>query len=110
MEERDSARLVRRFKEALDHVHETGVLRPSDLQMPIFTSPQYYKQLFPGYDGGAFDPEKLGAAYVVVLDTTCKWNPCTWNLSQQVPTPPSPHDSPSALQQLHLDEHATARV
>ena len=97
MEERDSPALVRRFKQALDHVHESGGLRPSDLQLPIYASPQYYKQLLPGYEGGAFDPERLGTACIVVppstdhgASTPCTWNPCTWSLSQVLtPSPPS---------------------
>ena len=92
MEERDSPALVRRCKQALDHVHESGGLRPSDLQLPIYASPQYYKQLLPGYEDGAFDPERLGTACIVVPPSThqgsapCTWNPCTWSL-HQVPTP-----------------------
>ena len=86
----DSAALVRRIRQALEHVDETGRLHPSDLKLPIFASPQYYKQFLPGYAGGAFDPETLGATYVVVPGTAGTWNPCTWSLSQVLtPTPPS---------------------
>jgi hypothetical protein len=52
--------------------------------------------LLPGYEGGAFDPERLGTACIVVppstdrASTPCTWNPCTWSLSQvSTPSPPS---------------------
>jgi len=86
MEERD---LVQRFMQALEHVHESGRLRDSDLQLPIYASPQYYKLLLHGYEGGAFDPERLGAAFIVVPPPTGIGpnTPCTFNLSQ-VSLPP----------------------
>ena len=91
MEEREPAELRLRFLQALEHVRETLRLHPSDLQLPTYASPQYYKQLLAGYEGGAFDPATLGAAYVVVPDTSSARvpNPCTWNL-HQVPTPCPP--------------------
>ena len=116
MEERDSLALVQRFQQVLDHVCESGGLRPSDLQLPIYASPQYYKQLLPGYEGGAFDPERLGTACIVVppstdhgASTPCTWNPCTWSLSQ-VPTPHPLSDHPSSLQHLCLVEQALVRA
>ena len=91
MEERDPTGLRQQLIQALDHVNEAGGLRPSDLQLPIYTSPQYYKHSLPGYEDGAFDPERIGAACIVVplgLGAPT-WNPCTWSLSQ-VPTPSPP--------------------
>ena len=84
MEERDPAALRQRFIQSLNHVDEPGGLRPDDLQLPIFVSPQYYKQLLPG---GVFDPETLGAASIVVPQSEGRAgnSPCTFNLSQ-VPT------------------------
>ena len=80
--------LVQRFKQALEHMDESGRLRPSDLQLPIFASPQYYKKFLPGYEGGAIDPERLGAAFIVVPPPTGIGpnTPCTFNL-QQVSVP-----------------------
>ena len=66
MEKGDPGELRQRFMQALEHIDETGRLRPSDLQLPIFTSPQYYKQSLQLYEGGVFDPEKLGVTYIVV--------------------------------------------
>ena len=57
MEEYDYVALVARFKQALDHVYATGGLHGSDLKLPIYASPQYYKKTLLGYEGGAFDPE-----------------------------------------------------
>ena len=111
MEERDPAGLVRRFKQALEHMDETGSLRPSDLQLPIYASPQYYKQPLQGYDGGAFDPERLGAACLVVPPAEGRgaYTPCTWNLKVPPPLPSFP-DRPSALQHLALVEPALFRA
>jgi len=61
----DRAALERRFKAALDHVH-LGGLQASDLQLPIYASPQCCTQPLESYDGGAFDPQKLGVACIVV--------------------------------------------
>ena len=61
----DLAALERRFKRAMDHVH-LGGLHASDLQLPIFASPQCCNQPLEGYEGGAFDPHKLGVACIVV--------------------------------------------
>ena len=99
MEEGDPGALRQRFKQAIEHIDETGRLRSFDLQLPIYTSPQYYKQPLPGYDGGAFDPERLGVACIVTPPSTGRgdaWNPCSWNLSQ-VRDPPLP-DLPATLQ------------
>ncbi|KAJ1495319.1 hypothetical protein T484DRAFT_1762975 [Baffinella frigidus] len=66
MEERDPANLRKRFKQALDHFHESGRLRPSDLQLPIQLSPyETSVHSLTGYEGGEFDPERLGAACIV---------------------------------------------
>ena len=55
------------FKQALVHFHETGRLHPSDLQLPIMRgSPPTYMWFIPGYEGGAYDPERLGVACIVV--------------------------------------------
>jgi len=85
--------LVRRFKQALDHVHENGRLRPSDLQLPIYASTQYCKQPLQGYNRGEFDPEKLGVAYIVVPSQGRGSNPGHWNLNP-VPTPLPPSRPP----------------
>ena len=65
MTERDRAELERRFQQAVVHVRDTGSLQPSDLQIPILTDP-YCKQPLPGYEGGWYDPYKLGAVCIVV--------------------------------------------
>ena len=91
MEERDHAGLMRRFKRARDHVHETGRLHASDLQLPIYASPRYAKESLPGYQGGVFDPEKLGVAYVVVPPSDCRGvilSGGTWNLNPVSSLPP----------------------
>ena len=90
MEKDDPEGLRRRFKQALEHIDETGRLRPSDLQLPIFASPQYYNQPLKGYEGGAFDPEKLGVSYIVVPPKDGRGPNSLlgdWNLNP-VPTPP----------------------
>lgn len=61
----DRPALEQRFKQAMDHVH-LGGLQASDLQLPIYASPQCCKQPLEGYEGGAFDPQKLGVACIVV--------------------------------------------
>ena len=89
MEERDPAGLRRGFKQALDHFHENGRLRPSDLQLPIMRgSPPTGMWFIPGYEGGAYDPEKLGVACIVVPPLTGIGSNTmgTWNL-KPVPTP-----------------------
>ena len=37
-----------------------------ELNVPVFSAPPGREQPLEGYDGGAFDPEKRGAAYIVV--------------------------------------------
>ena len=66
MEAHEPAELMRRFKQALEHVSETGRLHPSDLQLPIQATPQTAKKLLSGYEGGSFDPLHLGVACIVV--------------------------------------------
>ena len=66
MEKCDPAGLARRIMRALERIDEAGRLRPSDLQLPIYASPQYYAQHLQGYESGAFDPERLGAACIIV--------------------------------------------
>ena len=96
MEKHDPAGLMRRFKIALDHVHETGRLRPSDLQLPIYASSPYVKVSLQGYEGGEFDPEALGAAYIVVRPSDCRGTNTNgdYNLRQQVPNPPRLYSCP----------------
>ena len=68
---------MQRFKQALEHVQETGGrLRDSDIQLHIYASPQYYKR-------GVFDPETLGAASIVMPPPTGIGpnTPCTWSLN-----------------------------
>ena len=65
MEEHDSEGLMQRFKQALDHIRESGRLHDFDLQLPVvedFT----FKQRLHGYVGGTYDPEALGVACIVV--------------------------------------------
>ena len=69
MEAHDPAGLMRRFKQALDHIRESGRLRPSDLQLPSQASPPTYTRPIAGYEGGAFDPHTLGVACIVVPPT-----------------------------------------
>ena len=67
LEKHDPAELMRRFKQTLDHVCQTGRLSPSDLQLPLQLSP-FDTSILPltGYEGGEFDPERLGAACIIV--------------------------------------------
>ena len=65
MEKIDRADLERRFKEALKHMHGSGRLHPSDLQLPIQPSPPTNVKLIEGYEDGEFNPEKLGVACIV---------------------------------------------
>jgi len=88
MEKHDLATLVRRIKQALDHVYETGRLRPSDLQLPIYAHPQYRTQPLSGYEGGVFDSERLGAAYIVV-PSQGRGVPGDYNLNPVPPLIPS---------------------
>jgi len=110
MEEREPAVLMRRIKQALDHVHETGRLRPSDLQLPSYASLQYIKQFLPGYEGSAFDPERLGVAYIVVPPSQGRGvNAGSYNLNP-VPTSPPLSAHPSGTRHLDLVEHAVVRA
>jgi len=67
MAERDPAGLERQFKEALEHVCETGCLRPSDIRLPIFAAfPTETSPLFVlGYAGDSFDSQRLGVACII---------------------------------------------
>ena len=70
MEKHDPAELMRRFKQALDHVCQTGRLRLADLQLPIRLGPfDTSISSVAGYEGGEFDPEKLGVACILVPPT-----------------------------------------
>ena len=93
MVERDPAELKLRFKQALDHFHDTGRLRPSDLQIPIRLAP-YDTAVTPlaGYEGGDFDPGRLGVACIVVPPTEARGSNSkgSWSLSG-----PSPVLTPS---------------
>ena len=60
--------LMRLFKQALEHVRETGRLHSSDLQLPILDDPTFM-QLLEGYEGDEYDPERLGSACIVVPPT-----------------------------------------
>ena len=66
----DGAELMRQVKQALDRIHETGRLRSSDLQLHIQLAP-FDTAIMPlsGYEGGEFDPERLGTACIVVPPT-----------------------------------------
>ena len=123
LEERD---LLRRFKHDLDHIHETGRLRPSDLQLAIYASPQYCKQSIQGYSGGEFDPEKLGVAYIVIPPAKgygprsqgvynlnpvpTPFPPYFLNTVSSRPPPPSLPAHPSDLTHLNHFRHALVRA
>ena len=94
MEVRDPAGLRQRFKQALEHILETGRLHPSDLQLPIIIgSPPTYMRKVLGYgSGGVYDPMKLGiACYVVPPATGTGFNTLgDFNLVPvSIPSPPS---------------------
>ena len=94
--------MERRFKQALDHFNETGRLRPSDLQLPIMEGPPpTCKQDLEGYEGGVFDPEKLGVACIVVPPSEGRGaneKGSTWNLNPVSPVPPPPAPCLTACQ------------
>ena len=67
---RDRAGLMRGIKEDLDRIHETGRLRPSDLQLPVRLSPfDTARVSLSGYEGGELDPERPGTACIVIPPT-----------------------------------------
>ena len=82
---RDCPELMRQVKEDLDHIHETGRLRPSDLQLYIQLSP-FDTSVHPllGYEGGEFDPKRRGAARIVVPPTEGRGSNSkgSWRLEQ----------------------------
>ena len=55
-----------RFQQALKHIHETGGLRPSNLQLPNRTFPPTSLQYILGFEGGALNPHNLGVGCTVV--------------------------------------------
>ena len=87
---RGRADLMERFKEVLGCVLETRRLRPSDLQLPIRLSP-FDTSICPlsGYEGGEFDPERLGVACIVVPPTEGRGSNTkgSWSVSQAMPPP-----------------------
>ena len=94
---------MRQVKEGLDHIHETGRLRPSDLQLHIQLAP-FDTSVHPllGYEGGEFDPERLGAARIVVPPTEGRGSNSkgAWRLEQV--RAPSSRDLPSFAPPLPL--------
>ena len=59
------------FKHALMYVRDVGHQDPfSYFKLPEMTSPPTVSQLFPGYQGGVFDPLELGVACIVVPQPT----------------------------------------
>ena len=101
MADYDRAGLMRRFKQALDHVLDTGRLQPSDLQLPIKKSPPTIMQPLTGYEGGMFDPLQLGVACIVLPEGRAPTKGATWNFNpvSSLTLPPSPlPDRPLALQ------------
>ena len=68
MVEENLAELMRRFKEALEQVCEDRPLCASDIQLPIFRPPASpaVTQSIRGYEGGAYDPQTLGVACIVI--------------------------------------------
>ena len=112
MWDRDRAELMRQLKRVLEHIHETGRLRPSDLQLPIRLSP-FDTAISPlaGFESGEFDPERLGVACIVMQPTSGRGSNTKGNYRlSQVPTTPSLPGRPSALQHLFLVEHALVRA
>ena len=95
MQEHDPAGLMRRFEQALEH-YDAGGLHPSDLRLPIWRgSPPTYMWFLPGYEGGAYDPEKLGVACIVVPPPTgLGANTLGDFCFKAVPPPPLPSRAP----------------
>ncbi|KAJ1479948.1 hypothetical protein T484DRAFT_1748878 [Baffinella frigidus] len=85
MAQYDRAGLERRFKAALEHVRETGSLRPSDMRLPIFAAPLTATQFVLGFAGDSFDPQKLGVACIINPQSKGR-GPTTkgdWNLNTE---------------------------
>ena len=102
MEERDRPGLMRRFKQVLEHVgearrlHPSDIqLRPSDLQLPIWLSP-FDTAISPlaGYDGGEFDPERLGLACILMPPTEGRGSNTKGSYSLIAVPAPSLHAQP----------------
>ncbi|KAJ1483782.1 hypothetical protein T484DRAFT_1949274 [Baffinella frigidus] len=98
MWERDPAEMKRQFKQALEHFHETGRPRPSDLQLPIRLSPYDTSvSSITGYEGGEFDPARLGVACIVVPPTEGRGtNTKGWSLNPDR-RPSKAHSSPELV-------------
>ena len=103
MADHDPAGLMRQFKQALDHVLDTGRLQPSDLQLPIMSSPPTVMQPLAGCEGGMFDPLQLGVACIVVRGGRAPTNgAATWNLNPVSSPPLTPSPLPDRLLALQL--------
>ena len=67
------------FKQALDHLRDTGRLHP-DLKLPSFISPPTVPQSLAGYQDGEFNPLQLGVACIIepqgrpISTQGAKWN------------------------------------
>jgi len=111
MEEDDRPGLEKCFKEALEHVRETGLLHPSDLQLPIQASPPTSMLPTPGYQGGTFDPQQIGVACIVVPppEGRAPYSLGDWGL-HTVRAPPLLPDLPFLRQQLHFVDKASSRA
>ena len=95
-----------RFQQALKHIHETGGLRPPNLQLPNRTYPPTTLQILPGYAGGALNPHILGVACTVVPPEQGRGKDYTkgdWHF-QAVHPPPSLAYRPSAIKNSHRVE------
>ena len=70
LEETDRQELERRIKQALERFRGTGLLHAANLQLPIMRgAPPTNMWFVLGYEGGAYDPAKLGVACIVVPPT-----------------------------------------
>jgi len=95
-----------RFQQALKHIHETGGLRPSNLQLPSRTYPPTTVQPILGYEGGALNPHFPGVACFVVPPEQGRGKDYTkgdWNFKAVRPPPSLPY-RPSAIQNLYRVE------
>ena len=96
MAEQDRAELERRIMQALGHVRETGLLDASDLQLPIQASAPTLMLPLKGYEGGMFDPLKLGVACIVVPPPESRGSYTLGDYSfQAVCTPSMPFPPPT---------------
>ena len=96
MVEENLAELMRRFKEALEQVCEERPLCASNIQLPIFRPPASpaVTQSIRGYEGGAYDPQTLGVACIVIPSAEFRGSNNTGDFNlKPVTHPPLPFTS-----------------